>query len=232
MGKPQQIIPLRTTRASVQELRNKAGSLRQRADVARASQAPSTLQNKTLDSLTKLNALDYTVVDTVTQGQACIEFVRTQNIGRASSMVLEKLHTDKLYEHVVTPEGPRLFDLIKRKDPRSALAFYFCRRQPGLSKQYCICGFKALARCYACRVTDCEINSKLQAEAVNTRDSEQAARTMEAAQQQLRDLEGEKWKKRLSDLDKRVQDFKYLHCICPTLDHTLNDPQGASQAQR
>ena len=65
------------------------------------------------------------VLDTVTQGQACIEFLRKQNIGRASFMVLEKLPTDKLNERVVTPEGvPRLFDLIKPKEPRFAAAFY------------------------------------------------------------------------------------------------------------
>jgi structural maintenance of chromosome 4 len=65
------------------------------------------------------------VVDTVAQGQACIEFLRKQNIGRTSFMVLEKLPTDKLNERVVTPEGvPQLFNLIKPKDPHFASAFY------------------------------------------------------------------------------------------------------------
>jgi structural maintenance of chromosome 4 len=65
------------------------------------------------------------VVDTVEQGQACIEYLRAQNIGRASFMVLEKLTNTRGMEPVQTPEGvPRLFDLIKPKDPRFAAAFY------------------------------------------------------------------------------------------------------------
>ncbi|KAG1723065.1 SMCs flexible hinge [Suillus occidentalis] len=51
--------------------------------------------------------------------------MRKQNIRHASFMVLEKLPTDKLNERVVTPEGvPRLFDLIKPKDPCFASVFY------------------------------------------------------------------------------------------------------------
>ena len=73
---------------------------------------------------TACGALNNMVVDTVTQGQACIEFLHKQNIGRASFMVLEKLPTDKLNERVVTPEGvPQLFNLIKPKDPHFAPAF-------------------------------------------------------------------------------------------------------------
>ena len=65
------------------------------------------------------------VVDTVEQGQACIEYLRAQNIGRASFMVLEKLTNTRGMEPIQTPEGvPRLFDLIKPKDPRFAAAFY------------------------------------------------------------------------------------------------------------
>lgn len=64
------------------------------------------------------------VVDTVEQGQACIEYLRSQSIGRASFMVLEKLN-DRGMERIQTPENvPRLFDLIKPKEPRFAPAFY------------------------------------------------------------------------------------------------------------
>ncbi|KAF8844243.1 RecF/RecN/SMC protein [Paxillus ammoniavirescens] len=74
---------------------------------------------------TACGALHNMVVDTVSQGQACINFLRSQNVGRASFMVLEKLATDRLNERVQTPENvPRLFDLIKPKDPRFAAAFY------------------------------------------------------------------------------------------------------------
>ena len=66
------------------------------------------------------------VVDTVEQGQSCIEYLRKQNIGRASFMVLDKLggHSSKM-DKIQTPQGvPRLFDLIKPKEPRFAPAFY------------------------------------------------------------------------------------------------------------
>ncbi|KAF9225187.1 RecF/RecN/SMC protein [Gyrodon lividus] len=74
---------------------------------------------------TACGALHNMVVDTVSQGQACINLLRSQNVGRASFMVLEKLATDKLHERVQTPENvPRLFDLIKPRDPKFAPAFY------------------------------------------------------------------------------------------------------------
>lgn len=64
------------------------------------------------------------VVDKVEQGQACIEYLRKQNIGRASFMVLEKLSTQGT-DPITTPENvPRLFDLIKPKDPCFAPAFF------------------------------------------------------------------------------------------------------------
>lgn len=73
---------------------------------------------------TACGALNNLVVDTVEQGQACIEHLRKGNVGRASFMVLEKLPVRDL-GRIETPEGvPRLFDLIKPKDPRFAPAFY------------------------------------------------------------------------------------------------------------
>lgn len=70
-------------------------------------------------------ALNNLVVDTVEQGQACIEYLRKQNVGRASFFVLEKLPADGRLDKIATPEDvPRLFDLIKPKDPKFAPAFY------------------------------------------------------------------------------------------------------------
>ncbi|KAG5639651.1 hypothetical protein H0H81_008812 [Sphagnurus paluster] len=70
-------------------------------------------------------ALHHMVVDKVEQGQACIEYLRAQNVGRASFMVLEKLTHSSGMAKIATPENvPRLFDLIKPKDPRFAPAFY------------------------------------------------------------------------------------------------------------
>ena len=73
---------------------------------------------------TACGALNNLVVDTVDQGQACIEHLRRNNVGRASFMVLEKLPPRDL-NPIETPEGvPRLFDLIKFKDARFAPAFF------------------------------------------------------------------------------------------------------------
>ncbi|ETW86671.1 hypothetical protein HETIRDRAFT_58645 [Heterobasidion irregulare TC 32-1] len=74
---------------------------------------------------TACGALNNMVVDTVEQGQACIEYLRKQNVGRASFMVLEKLSQTSGMERIQTPENvPRLFDLIKPKESRFAAAFY------------------------------------------------------------------------------------------------------------
>ncbi|KAF9469527.1 RecF/RecN/SMC N terminal domain-containing protein [Collybia nuda] len=147
---------LKDSQASVQDLRSKASSSRQKVDEARASQASNKSQNNVLDSLTRLKnagriqgfhgrlgslgtipdkydvavstacpTLNHIVVDKVEQGQACIEYLRSQNVGRASFMVLEKLPNNPGMASIDTPEGvPRLYDLIKPKDPRFAPAFY------------------------------------------------------------------------------------------------------------
>ncbi|KAI0830883.1 RecF/RecN/SMC protein [Trametes gibbosa] len=73
---------------------------------------------------TACGQLGHMVVDTVEQGQACIEYLRNQNVGRASFMVLEKI-TNSGMQRIQTPENvPRLYDLIKPKEPRFAPAFY------------------------------------------------------------------------------------------------------------
>ncbi|KAL0377549.1 UNVERIFIED_CONTAM: Structural maintenance of chromosomes protein 4 [Sesamum radiatum] len=59
--------------------------------------------------------------------QACVELLRSQNLGVATFMILEKQahHVPRLKEKIVTPEGvPRLFDLIKVQDERMRLAFF------------------------------------------------------------------------------------------------------------
>ncbi|KAF8899368.1 hypothetical protein BD779DRAFT_1607830 [Infundibulicybe gibba] len=74
---------------------------------------------------TACGSLHHMVVDKVDQGQACIEYLRSQNVGRASFMVLEKITQTHGMEKIATPENvPRLFDLIKPKEPRFAPAFY------------------------------------------------------------------------------------------------------------
>lgn len=68
-------------------------------------------------------ALNFLVVDEVKQGEACLAYLKQQNVGRANIYVLEKL--GKSIPSVNTPENaPRLFDLVKPKDLKLAPAFY------------------------------------------------------------------------------------------------------------
>ena len=70
-------------------------------------------------------SLNNILVETVDQGQACIEYLRKQNLGRASFFVLEKLQNLNGMDKVATPENvPRLFDLIKPKEDRFKPAFF------------------------------------------------------------------------------------------------------------
>ncbi|KAJ7589585.1 RecF/RecN/SMC [Mycena floridula] len=75
---------------------------------------------------TACGSLGNMVVDTVEQGQACIEYLRRNNVGRASFMVLEKLRgSEGDMRPIPTPENvPRLFDLITPVNAKFAPAFY------------------------------------------------------------------------------------------------------------
>ncbi|KAF9348868.1 hypothetical protein BGX26_012756 [Mortierella sp. AD094] len=69
-------------------------------------------------------ALDNIVVDNVEVGQQCVEFVRKNNLGRVSLILLSQLPKRNL-DRIQTPENvPRLFDLVRPADPKFAPAFY------------------------------------------------------------------------------------------------------------
>lgn len=69
-------------------------------------------------------ALENMVVDSVETGQGCIDYLRKNNLGRANFILLDRLARRDL-STLATPENvPRLFDLVKPKDPRFAPAFY------------------------------------------------------------------------------------------------------------
>ncbi|KAJ0454757.1 putative structural maintenance of chromosomes protein [Helianthus annuus] len=76
---------------------------------------------------TAVPGLDYIVVETSAAAQACVDMLRTNNLGVATFMILEKQmnQMSRMKEKVSTPEGvPRLFDLIKVQDERMKLAFF------------------------------------------------------------------------------------------------------------
>ncbi|XP_034945801.1 structural maintenance of chromosomes protein 4-like [Chelonus insularis] len=77
---------------------------------------------------TACKPLDNIVVDTVNTAQACIQFLRDHNIGRATFIPLEKQERfiPNCRQKITTPENvPRLFDLIKVNDERILPAFYY-----------------------------------------------------------------------------------------------------------
>lgn len=85
------------------------GTIDQKFDVAISTACPS---------------LDNLVVDTVEAGEACVAYLRKNNIGRAKFILLDKL-PKRNTAPINTPENvPRLFDLVKPKDERFAAAFY------------------------------------------------------------------------------------------------------------
>ncbi|XP_058815599.1 structural maintenance of chromosomes protein 4 [Topomyia yanbarensis] len=75
--------------------------------------------------------LDFIVVEKVNDAQACIDFLKKHDIGRASFIALEKIQQYEQYCHsrIQTPENvPRLFDLVRVEDERVLPAFYFALR--------------------------------------------------------------------------------------------------------
>lgn len=85
------------------------GTIDQKYDVAISTACPS---------------LDNLVVEDVTVGQQCIDYLRKNNLGRANFILLNRLANKSLSE-IETPEGvPRLFDLVRPKDEIFRPAFF------------------------------------------------------------------------------------------------------------
>ncbi|XP_053981159.1 structural maintenance of chromosomes protein 4 [Hylaeus volcanicus] len=77
---------------------------------------------------TACGPLDNIVVDTVATAEACIKFLRQNDIGRATFIALEKQQhlLSRCKQKIQTPENvPRLFDLIRVEDERVLPAFYY-----------------------------------------------------------------------------------------------------------
>lgn len=78
--------------------------------------------------------LDNMVVDSVEVGQQCIDYLRKNNLGRANFILLDRLPRRDM-SSIYTPESvPRLFDLVKPKDPKFAPAFYSVLRDTLVAK--------------------------------------------------------------------------------------------------
>jgi structural maintenance of chromosome 4 len=80
---------------------------------------------------TSCSNLDSIVVETVEHGQKCLDFLKKNNIGRGTFLILEKVAwvESKLRDRFHPPNNcERLFDLVKFKNQRLAIAFYFALR--------------------------------------------------------------------------------------------------------
>lgn len=80
--------------------------------------------------------LNNIVVDSVDCGQACIEHLRKNNLGRANFVLLNSLGISAAQlAPIETPENvPRLFDLVKPREQRFAAAFYHQLRDTLVAK--------------------------------------------------------------------------------------------------
>jgi structural maintenance of chromosome 4 len=80
---------------------------------------------------TACNQLDYLVVDNTQNARNILNYLRNNNIGTASIIILEKVswverYFNKAYQ--CPPGTQRLFDLVKFEDKRLQNAFYFALR--------------------------------------------------------------------------------------------------------
>eukprot|EP01038_Epipyxis_sp_PR26KG_P006389 gene6389-8798_t len=73
--------------------------------------------------------LDYIVVDSTEGGQQCLNYLRDNNIGRASFIMLNRMNEwqDRMNRNVQAP-APRLFDLFTPVDELYRPAFYFAMK--------------------------------------------------------------------------------------------------------
>ena len=77
---------------------------------------------------TACSQLEFMVVETVTDAESCINYLKQNNVGRASFIVLEKMrvHEQQRLKPFEAPNNSqRLFDLIQLKDEKFLNAFYF-----------------------------------------------------------------------------------------------------------
>lgn len=80
---------------------------------------------------TAVAALDYIVVDSTADAQTAVEYLRRNNLGVATFLILDKQqHLAAAAKKAASPpEGvPRLFDLVRCGDERVRVAFYYAMR--------------------------------------------------------------------------------------------------------
>ena len=81
---------------------------------------------------TACGALNWLVVDSSEGGEACVAYLRERGLGRAKFIILDKIAwlAERMRKPFTPPaaDAPRLFDLVRPRDDRFRLAFYFALR--------------------------------------------------------------------------------------------------------
>lgn len=80
---------------------------------------------------TAISALDYIVVDSTADAQTAVEYLRRNNLGVATFLILDKQQhlASAAAKSASPPEGvPRLFDLVRCDNARLRVAFYYAMR--------------------------------------------------------------------------------------------------------
>lgn len=92
------------------------GSIDKKFDIAISTAAPQ---------------LDYLVADTVKEAEKCIAFLRQNNIGRTTFIMLDKMSSwekQRVKPFSCPQHSKRLFDLVQSKDDIFLNAFYYALR--------------------------------------------------------------------------------------------------------
>ncbi len=82
-------------------------------------------------------ALNHIVVETTADGQKAVDYLRRNNLGRATFIILDKMDHFKraATSQIETPDSAqRLFDLVQCRAPKFATAFYFALRDTLVAK--------------------------------------------------------------------------------------------------
>lgn len=80
--------------------------------------------------------LNHIVTSDTRTAEACVAYLKKNNLGRATFIMLDKLHyLQDAMRPIETPEGaPRLFDLVKPKHERFLPAYYMAMRDTLVAK--------------------------------------------------------------------------------------------------
>lgn len=76
---------------------------------------------------TACGSLDHIVVETTVCAQKCVEFLKRNNLGRSTFIILEKLSPEKKFE-MPSKNCVRLIDVIEFKEDKFRAAFYYAVR--------------------------------------------------------------------------------------------------------